>query len=98
MKNPIHQWNLDLINDIILACITMHNMKIEDKGGMELEVVFDQLVSARQLQGDFSFCELEGGTKKIVESSKHLFLRNDIINHLWKLRGEGRFESFICCL
>ena len=38
-----------MINDIMLACLIMHNMRIEDERGMELEVVFDQPVSARQL-------------------------------------------------
>ena len=28
-----------MINDIMLACIIMHNMIIEDQGGMRLEVV-----------------------------------------------------------
>ena len=31
MKNPMRQWDLDTISNIMMACIIMHNMIIEDK-------------------------------------------------------------------
>ena len=48
-------------------------------------------MSVEKLLVDFSFCELEARTKEIVDSSKYLSLRNNIINHPWKLRRKGIF-------
>jgi hypothetical protein len=37
VKNPVRQWDLGTIEDIMLACIIMHNMIIEDEQGLLLE-------------------------------------------------------------
>ena len=41
VKNPVCQWNLSTINDIMLVCIIMHNMIIEDGQRLHLEGCFD---------------------------------------------------------
>ena len=37
VKNPVRQWDLETILDIMMACIIMHNMIIEDERGLRLE-------------------------------------------------------------
>ena len=37
VKNLVKKWNLDTINKIMLACIIMHNMMIEDEQGQDLK-------------------------------------------------------------
>ena len=41
VKNPMRKWDLDSILDIMIACIIMHNMIIEDKKGLCLEPNID---------------------------------------------------------
>ena len=41
IKNLIRKWNLDTINDIMLVCIIIHNMIIEEKYKHNLEGYFD---------------------------------------------------------
>ena len=41
MKNPMRQWNLESISNIMMACIIMHNMIIEDKCGLRLVAFHD---------------------------------------------------------
>ena len=31
IENPSRQWDLNTINDILMACVIMHNMIIEDE-------------------------------------------------------------------
>jgi hypothetical protein len=40
VKNPVWQWDLQSITDIMLACIRMHNMIIEDEQNIQLEQLF----------------------------------------------------------
>jgi len=40
VKNPWHQWELQTMNDIVMLCIIMHNMIIDDEDGMQLEQLF----------------------------------------------------------
>jgi hypothetical protein len=37
VENPCWQWKLETIIDIMMACIVLHNMIIEDKQGYNLE-------------------------------------------------------------
>ena len=37
VKNPMRQWDLETISNIMMACIIMHNMIIKDERGLRLE-------------------------------------------------------------
>lgn len=41
IKNPVRHWDLDVIDNIMMACIIMHNMIFEDKLGLRLEPFVD---------------------------------------------------------
>jgi hypothetical protein len=91
VKNPVRQWDLQTITDIMLACIIMHNMIIEDEQNIQLEQLFGNHVHVGQIHGDFTYRELEAGTREIENIHAHFAMRNDIIDHLWELRGQNRY-------
>ena len=41
-QNPVWQWDLKTISDIMLACIIMHNMIVEDEQGLSLEHLYER--------------------------------------------------------
>ena len=44
VKNPVRQWDLETISNIMMACIIMHNMIIEDERDLRLEAFHDWMV------------------------------------------------------
>jgi len=36
VKNLVYQWDLDIIENIMIACIIIHNIIIEDEQGLSL--------------------------------------------------------------
>jgi hypothetical protein len=91
VKNPYRQWELDTMNNIILCCIILHNMIIEDEQGQNFEPIFYQAIQGGGMWRGLSFRELNAGTRELENMEMHLELRNDIMDHLWHLRGEGRY-------
>jgi hypothetical protein len=41
MRNPVRAWDLDTITNIMIACIILHNMILQDEQGEDLEDIFD---------------------------------------------------------
>ena len=39
IQNPSHQWDLNTIKDIYMACVITHNMIIEDEREQEMELI-----------------------------------------------------------
>jgi hypothetical protein len=91
VKNPYRQWELDTMNNIILCCIILHNMIIEDEQGQNFEPIFYQAIQGGGMWRGLSFRELNAGTRELENMEMHFALRNDIMDHLWHLRGEGRY-------
>ena len=82
VQNPIRQWDLKTISDIMLACIIMHNMIVEDKHGLSLEHLYERPLQVGHMRRDFSYYDLTTGTREIEDMSSHFALRNDLIDHL----------------
>ena len=91
MKNPCRQWELVTITNIMHCCIILHNMIIHDEQGQDLEPIFYQAVASGSMLRDLTFRELNVGTWELENFHIHFALRNDIIEHLWKIRGENRY-------
>jgi hypothetical protein len=73
-----------------MCCIIMHNMIIEDDQGQDLEPIFEQSIAGGDMRRDLSFHELNVGTRELEDMHTHFSLRNDIMDRLWYIRGEGR--------
>ena len=89
IKNPVRQWNLEIIDNIMMACIIMHNMIIEDEQGLPLEPFDDWGLPVESTPLPFTFHDLQSGTRELENAESHFALRNDLIEHLWRLRGLG---------
>lgn len=74
----------------MMCCIILHNMIIDDEQGQDLEPVFDQGISGGGLRRDLTFHDLNVGTRELENLHTHYALRNDIMDHLWRLKGDGR--------
>ena len=90
VKNPVRQWDLDTISNIMMACIIMHNMILEDERDLRLEPILDCGPSEGNMRPQFSFRDLQTGTREIENSGTHYALCTDLVEHLWRLKGEGR--------
>ena len=89
LKNPVRQWDLQTIENIMMACIIMHNMIIEDEQGLPLEPFADWGLPVETLRLPFSFRELQDGTRQLENVQAHFALRNDLCEHLLRLKGQG---------
>ena len=89
VQNPVRQWDLKTISDIMLACIVMHNMIIEDEHGLSLEHLYDRPLQVGHMRRNFSYYNLAVGTKEIEDVNSHFALRNDLIDHLWMRKGHN---------
>ena len=83
--------DLDIIIDIMVAYIIIHNMIIEDEQYLGLEQLFSQPVAVGEMHSDFTYQDLEVGTREIENIHTQFVLQNDIINHLRVLRGQNRY-------
>jgi hypothetical protein len=90
IKNPVRQWDLGVITNIMIACIIMHNMIIEDERDLGLEPLVDLGAPVAITPSPFTFYDLQSGTREIENVQSHFALRNDLIDHLWMLRGRAR--------
>ena len=88
VKNPVRQWDLETISNIMMACIIMHNMIIEDECGLRLEAFQDWDVGEGSSRPHLSFREMQIRTKELKSLDRHYALRNDLIDHLWRLKGQ----------
>jgi len=66
-------------------------MVIQDEDGEDLEPVFNQPIGSGHMQRQLTFCELNAGTRELENMQAHYGLRNDVIDHLWRLKGESTF-------
>ena len=59
VKNPVRQWNLETISNIMMACIIMYNMIIEDERGLPLEAFHDWGGGGGSSRPHLSFREMQ---------------------------------------
>jgi hypothetical protein len=91
IARPARGWTHHNLQMIMKCCVILHNMIIENERGMNTEFTYDgsslAVFTAPEPArlGDFSqfvskFCLLHN-------SEKHYQLRNDLVSHLWALKG-----------
>ena len=66
----------------------MHNMIIEDERGLRLEAFHDWGVGGGSSRPHLSFREMQIRTRELESLDHHYALRNDLIDHLWRLKGQ----------
>jgi hypothetical protein len=89
VKNPCRLWDMGTIHNIIMGCIIIHNMVVEDEMGLNLEADFDQGERQPRERPPLSFHDLNAGVRQIEDIEQYYILQNDIMQHLWQLRGDA---------
>lgn len=88
LKHPARLWFLDVLHNVIHACIILHNMRIERRIPVETTTEEDPPVEEG---GVFeSFDEYCAKRAKIKDSEEYVALRQDIIDHLWLHHGNQK--------
>ena len=75
----------------MIACMILHNMILDDKEDVEgLEDIIGDLVENNILvDKGFSFEEFTTTIRTIENNDTHYSLREDLIKHLWSLKGSA---------
>ena len=94
VRGPARFFYQETLQDIMKACIILHNMIIEDERDEAEAVDFDYeqideiscTPMSREPTNEFSkFIQVH---KRIMDKEVHSQLQQDLVDHLWQLRGE----------
>ncbi len=70
---------MDTIYEIVIVCVIVHNMIIEDKGDNNLEPLFDP-TNVGQLRCGLTSQTYMEGNKKLEDSKTYYSLQKNLIN------------------
>jgi hypothetical protein len=94
LANPCRLWSQEMMYTVWNACIILHNMIIEDERDMSdldqdyLFESFDRTRFAQESQRPtFTYDDLCTAMVKAQDQNMHFQLRNDIVDHLWQVKG-----------
>ena len=88
VRNPIRAWDLDTISDIMIGCIILHHV-VQDEQHGDFEGIFEQPIRSGSMRRGLPFQELQAGVREVESVTTHFNLRNDLIDHLWELKGSS---------
>lgn len=91
LKNPARLWHKDDLATIMRACIILHNMIIEYQRDALTEIEREYWKNDETINmgcGDMDFATFLGRYERVHDSEKHHQLKEDLIEHLWRIRGE----------
>ncbi|CAL1411095.1 unnamed protein product [Linum trigynum] len=96
VRGPARSWDVATINDIILTCIILHNMIIEDEqvdSDDEMEDSLDYEVHDQQptnVNRDIpTLTEYLARNNRLRAAPTHHGLRQDLVEHIWNLHGNN---------
>ena len=92
VRGPARFWDIETLKHIMLACIVMHNMIIEDERDLQnLDYdyeTFDEALSIQISHENTSTTqEFMQFHHRIRDKSAHIQLQNDLVEHLWEKFG-----------
>ena len=74
------------MNDVIIMCVILHNMIVEDEWGQDLEdILFADGFQVDDINHDqvTSLIDFQCIRKELMNELGHYQLRNDVIEYLW---------------
>ncbi|KAK3204226.1 hypothetical protein Dsin_018272 [Dipteronia sinensis] len=95
VPGPAHFWGYDTLNDIMNACVIMHNMTVENERGTDIEDLNDDESDENprvipSFERTIGIMEFNQNHHRIRNRETHSQLQNDLIEHLWKNQGSRR--------
>jgi hypothetical protein len=92
VRGPARFWDEATFRDIMMACIIMHNMIIEDERDADrLEVPYDKCDAETDgmvsRAGTSNFSAFAQKLHEIEDRHMHRQLQEDLVEHLWERRG-----------
>jgi hypothetical protein len=91
IRNPSRFWNMETISVIMFTCYILHNMIVEDEEDVpNLEDIITELQNPDLgFERGLTFDQLLSGTRDLQSVYIHHGLRNDLLEHLWTLKGQN---------
>ncbi|KAI7942656.1 hypothetical protein MJO28_012683 [Puccinia striiformis f. sp. tritici] len=93
VAQPARGWTRRKLNRIMLTCIILHNMIVEDERGSPEDFVYESGSTTFVEPGRTESVDFSNFLKNCIalrDSTAHHQLKNDLIKHLWTLKGRGR--------
>jgi hypothetical protein len=92
VSQPARSWKKLNLHKIMKTCVILHNMIVEDERGSPEEFEYDRspvavIVPERSQSADFSV--FVQNVLDLRDELAHHQLRNDLIKHLWELKGQA---------
>ena len=84
--------NPEMISNIMFACVVIHNMIIENELNTNLEPLYDPDAPNNLWRG-VTFDQYRDFVGEVEDSNSHYSLRNDLIEHLWAIKGQCMIYS-----
>ncbi|XP_065095815.1 uncharacterized protein LOC135717617 [Ochlerotatus camptorhynchus] len=93
LKNPARLWHKDDLAIIIRACIILHNMVIEYQRDASIEVDRDtwnndETLNMGTYRDNVNFTAFLEHYEDVHNAAVHLQLQEDLIEHVWIVKGE----------
>ncbi|XP_062556708.1 uncharacterized protein LOC134221532 [Armigeres subalbatus] len=98
IKTPARLWNKNALESIIKTCIILHNMIIEnEKDDPLIMMETNRKAGNNEVTEDINRMDTENVErfdsflsryKAVHDTNQHYQLRNDLIEHLWAVKGE----------
>ena len=93
VRGPARFWDEATLRDIMMACVIMHNMIIEDECGADrLEVPYEksdaETADVVSREGTSNFSAFVQKHHEIEDHHMHRQLQEDLVEHLWERGGQ----------
>jgi hypothetical protein len=87
IRQPARSWHIQNITDILMSCVILHNMGIEDERGQGLEELSSNVPRAEVTRSSrLPWNDFLMENADLKSSSGHYTLKNDLVHHLWQMR------------
>jgi len=85
VRGAARMWDTETLEDILKACVIMHNMIVEDEGVVDPTERFDYGGQNVKLshENNRTLDEFIEAHKRIRDKETHVQLKEDLIEHLW---------------
>jgi hypothetical protein len=91
VAQPARGWSSKNLNQIMITCIILHNMIVEDERGPLHEFEYDgcSVTVEPSRNESVNFSQFVKNYQGIRDATAHHQLKNDLIKHLWSLKGQS---------